>query len=190
MCIQCHGFLSDETVLKQLKQTTPSDFPKYNATSVAHIIYSCIGINGEECQKLAKDLLSKYQNWYNSRLHRPIFAFDREFDAYMYKVFVFCPNSKKFNDMCNAIIAYNDEEGRSPEFKKTFLNTGEATGNEPQFPAISALMKTVDVGLKQDPENIKPLFPVTVFTAQAIGGFLVGMGILMIAKGIYMITHN
>ena len=92
-----------------------------NQTSLSHIIYVRIGINGAECQKRAKELLAKYRDWYMRTSHRPIFAFGNKDDEYTHKLFYFSPNAKKFSDMCDTIIAYDDDEGRSTEFKHAFL---------------------------------------------------------------------
>ena len=192
MCIQCHSGLSNEHVLADINKAInrpASDFSKYNSTSIRHIIYACIGINGAECQKRAKILLGLFRDWYMGTSHRPVFVFDREFEESMYKTFKFCPNAKKFSAMCDKLIAYDDDEGRSEEFRVEFLHPKDKDVKEEdekiKFQTTTIVFKNIAEGLISDPENFKPISPFTKKTSTLIGKFLIGFGMSMIFYGIY-----
>ena len=184
MCIQCRISISDNIILDQfnLEINNPPDFSKYNLTSILHIIYACIGINGEECQKSAKILLNSFRNWYINGIHHPLFAFDNEFDANTYQIYSFCPNAQKFAAMCDDLIAYNDEEGRSAEFKKAFIYGNELCN--PEFASIKRLLPIIKDGVRPDPENFIPIIPFTTGTFRMIGNGLIISGILLISIGL------
>ena len=131
-----------------------------------------MGVNGEQCQEVAKKLLSAYRDWYIKTGHRPLFTPKTNFERNMHQIFNFCPNAKKFSILCDTVIAYNDAEGRSEEFKHAFLDRE------------SPLFQCINKGIESDPDNLVPILPFTETTCHnigmllvCIGGYLFGMGI-------------
>jgi len=65
MCLYCHSRLTDDSILKSLQNqiNNPYPFNQWNSTSLAHISYSVMGLNGIKCQKLALSILNDYIEW-------------------------------------------------------------------------------------------------------------------------------
>ena len=66
MCIKCHSCLSNNIILKHLKEELDNgekNFPIYNSTSINHIIISASGYNGCDIRNKAITLLNKYNEW-------------------------------------------------------------------------------------------------------------------------------
>ena len=66
MCIKCHSSLSNELILKHLKEELDSgakNFSLYNSTSISHLIISASGYNGCDIRNKAITLLNKYNEW-------------------------------------------------------------------------------------------------------------------------------
>ncbi len=68
MCILCSSKISLEERIKQLKDDT--DFNEFNTTSVQIILYSCIGMHGEEAKEIAIRLMKRFISWYQQ--NKPI----------------------------------------------------------------------------------------------------------------------
>ena len=170
MCIHCCDDQSNDDILIRLKNAleNPNSFPNYNLATVSHIIYASIGINGEECQTVAKKLLSLFRDWYKKTIHRPLFK--NTFENYMWRKFAFCPNTEKFSDVCDFIIAFNDEQCKTKEFKDAFFHSEL----EPKFKCIPALMKSIE-DLTPDPKNFEPIIPTDSDTFGYFCGFFVGI---------------
>ena len=69
MCIQCHGIQQFSKASENMKETLektksdPTVFKVFNSTSIAHITYGCIGVDGHEASTYAKELLRNYQTY-------------------------------------------------------------------------------------------------------------------------------
>lgn len=66
MCFICCSSLTNEQVVKQLKnqiETNYINFEIYNTTSVQGILYASIGIFGLEAKTLAINILEKFISW-------------------------------------------------------------------------------------------------------------------------------
>ena len=66
MCFKCHSGLSDEEVLKQLREQNSTDninFIRWNTTSIGHLILAGVGLNGPEARTEAINLLEKFIIW-------------------------------------------------------------------------------------------------------------------------------
>ena len=172
MCIQCHAMRSNTMVFNSLASAHEADFPSYIETRIACIIYSCIGINGEKCQQKAKALLTKYRNWYvnNYTQYRPWFDFNSLVSKNADKIFVFSPNHKTFSELCDKFISYDSEFSKSAEFKIAFLNFRTLEDTELRA-NIDTLVRTINDGLRVDPNNFKPIISNKILATGIFIGF-------------------
>jgi len=67
MCYYCRSNLklSPEQIITQLKEFTSYD--EFNTTSVAFILYSCIGMDGLEAKQVALEVFSNFINYVKTR---------------------------------------------------------------------------------------------------------------------------
>lgn len=66
MSRQCHSKLDDESVLKSFRNLLtedPSQFRKWNTTSLGHLYLTGVGCNGEEGKALALQVLDRFISW-------------------------------------------------------------------------------------------------------------------------------
>lgn len=65
MCLQCHKGLSNDTIIKQIKESLSSyeHYDQWNPVSIHHLIIAAVGVNGPIAQKLSVKLLIKYYRW-------------------------------------------------------------------------------------------------------------------------------
>ena len=94
------------------------EFSTFNSGYLTHIVYICIGIYGEECQKTAKTLLSLFQTWYT----------------------IDSPDPKKFNELCSEIIAY--EGDMIDECPLSFHKKPDVV--DPKFIPVAIILKKLD----------------------------------------------
>ena len=80
--------------------------------------------------------------------------------------------------MCDEIIKYDNIEGRSEELKHALLHNMKLD----QFSSVHPLMKSVADGLTTDPENLKPLIPITQSTFRKIRIISAFFGVYFISE--------
>ena len=69
MCLKCHLGLSDEMISSQLQEQLDkdtNDYPKYNSTSISHLIIAASGYNGINVRNKSITLLEQYNTWLHS----------------------------------------------------------------------------------------------------------------------------
>lgn len=65
MCLLCHSSISDDEMLRSLKETPyPEMFNRWNTTSVSHISLAAAGMNGVEVRNEALLVLDRFLEWY------------------------------------------------------------------------------------------------------------------------------
>ena len=69
MCIQCYNGFSNEYITEELKNSLiiitekPESFEDFSPSSISHLAYASIGVNGDEARTLAREIFAKYFNW-------------------------------------------------------------------------------------------------------------------------------
>lgn len=81
MCKSCHKRLSDAEVLQTIRAAVEHpEFHFWNSTSVSHMKYAALGVNGEEVRDLALRLYLLFVEWLEASPNgaRVLLGFDKE----------------------------------------------------------------------------------------------------------------
>ena len=69
MCIQCYNGFSNEYITEELKNSLniitekPESFEDFSPSSISHLAYAAIGVNGDEARFIARNIFTKYFSW-------------------------------------------------------------------------------------------------------------------------------
>lgn len=69
MCIQCHNGFSNEYITEELQNSLniitekPESFEDFSPSSISHLAYASIGVNGEKARLIAREIFNKYFIW-------------------------------------------------------------------------------------------------------------------------------
>ena len=69
MCIQCYNGLSNEYITEDLANSLniitekPESFEDFSPSSISHLAYASIGVNGEKARTIAREIFNKYFSW-------------------------------------------------------------------------------------------------------------------------------
>ena len=69
MCIQCHNGFSNEYITEELENSLniitekPESFEDFSPSSISHLAYASIGVNGEKARTIAREIFNKYFIW-------------------------------------------------------------------------------------------------------------------------------
>jgi hypothetical protein len=69
MCIQCHNGFSNEYITEELANSLniitekPESFEDFSPSSISHLAYASIGVNGEKARLIAHEIFNKYFIW-------------------------------------------------------------------------------------------------------------------------------
>ena len=105
------------------------EFSTFDSVYLTSIIYICIGIYGEECQKTAKTLLSLFRNWYTTE----------------------SPDPEEFNELCSEIIEY--EGDMEDECPLSFHRNPDVV--KPKYVPVAILLKKLIECYRADSETLK-----------------------------------
>ena len=69
MCVQCHNGFSNEYITEELENSLniitekPESFEDFSPSSISHLAYASIGVNGEKARTIAREIFNKYFIW-------------------------------------------------------------------------------------------------------------------------------
>jgi len=69
MCIQCHNGFSNEYITEELQNSLniiiekPESFEDFSPTSISHLAFASIGVNGDEARTLGREIFCRYFSW-------------------------------------------------------------------------------------------------------------------------------